>query len=201
MVGSNIANVGMVIGVSAVAATVVVRRGVLTADVPIMIGFSMLLVALSADGEISRHDGAFLIVSLAAFSAYAYRRAWKVRGPPDGGGDGEGPGRPAAAGAPPAAGALKFYAGPGAKIAAGVALLGAGAWLAVENAVVLAQSFGLSERLIGITVIAVGTSLPELVTSVVAIRKGHTDIGIGNIIGSNIYNILMITGVAAAMPG
>ena len=78
-------------------------------------------------------------------------------------------------------------------------LLGVGAYLTVENAVVLAKEFGLSEKLIGLTVIAIGTSLPELITSIIAIRKGHTDIGVGNIIGSNIYNILMIMGVGAAL--
>jgi len=65
----------------------------------------------------------------------------------------------------------------------------------------LAESFGLSERIIGITVIAIGTSLPELITSIIAIRKGHTDIGIGTIIGSNIYNILMIMGIGATIAG
>ena len=74
-----------------------------------------------------------------------------------------------------------------------------GAYLTVENSVILAKEFGLSEKIIGLTVIAIGTSLPELITSVIAIRKGHTDIGVGNIIGSNIYNILMIMGVGAAL--
>ena len=76
-----------------------------------------------------------------------------------------------------------------------------GAILTVDNAVILAKEFGLSEKIIGLTVIAIGTSLPELITSIIAIRKGHTDIGIGNIIGSNIFNILMIMGVGAAIGG
>ena len=76
-----------------------------------------------------------------------------------------------------------------------------GAILTVDNAVVIASEFGLSEKIIGLTVIAVGTSLPELITSIIAIRKGHSDIGIGNIIGSNIYNILMIMGVGASLGG
>ncbi len=82
-----------------------------------------------------------------------------------------------------------------------MALLFFGATLTIDNAVILAESFGLSEIVIGITVIAIGTSLPELITSIIAIRKGHTDIGIGNIIGSNIYNILMIMGVGATIAG
>ena len=86
-------------------------------------------------------------------------------------------------------------------IGIGIVLLYVGAILTVENAVVLAKEFGLSEKIIGLTVIAIGTSLPELITSIIAIRKGHTDIGIGNIIGSNIYNILMIMGVGATLGG
>jgi cation:H+ antiporter len=86
-------------------------------------------------------------------------------------------------------------------IGIGIVLLYVGAILTVDNAVVLAQEFGLSEKIIGLTVIAIGTSLPELITSIIAIRKGHADIGIGNIIGSNIYNILMIMGVGAVLGG
>jgi len=79
--------------------------------------------------------------------------------------------------------------------------LAIGAHLTVDNAVILAKEFGLSEKIIGLTVIAIGTSLPELITSIIAIRKGHADIGVGNIIGSNIYNILMIMGVGATLGG
>ena len=76
-----------------------------------------------------------------------------------------------------------------------------GAILTVDNAVILAKEFGLSEKIIGLTVIAIGTSLPELITSIITQEKGHSDIGIGNIIGSNIYNILMIMGVGATLGG
>jgi len=86
-------------------------------------------------------------------------------------------------------------------IGLGIGFLYVGAILTVDNAVVLAKEFGLSEKVIGLTVIAIGTSLPELITSIIAIRKGHSDIGVGNIIGSNIYNILMIMGVGATLGG
>ena len=82
-----------------------------------------------------------------------------------------------------------------------MALLYAGSVLAVDNIVDIADSIGVSEKIIGITVLAIGTSLPELITSVAAIRRGETNIGIGNILGSNIYNILMIAGVAAIISG
>ena len=185
VIGSNIANIGMVIGIAAIITTLAVQRGILKKEVPIMIGVSLLLVALSLDGTISQYDGALLIGSLILFTAYIYRDAKKKRVRNE---------------APPADAVQKNpYLRSGGLIGMGVALLGVGAWLAIENAVVLAQSFGLSEKIIGITVIAIGTSLPELITSVIAIRRGHTDIGIGNIIGSNIYNILMIMGIAAAI--
>ena len=83
----------------------------------------------------------------------------------------------------------------------GIAFLYVGAIFTVDNAVILAKEFGLSEKIIGLTVIAIGTSLPELITSIIAIRKGHADIGVGNIIGSNIYNILMIMGMGATLGG
>lgn len=184
VIGSNIANVGMVIGVASITTALAVQRGMLKRMIPIMIGVSVLLVVLSADGTISRYDGGILIGALAVFTFYTYRDARR---------------QVVQADRPRGSERRTAYARHGGSIAAGVALLGAGAWLAIENAVVLAEHFGLSERIIGITVIAIGTSLPELITSVIAIRKGHTDIGIGNIIGSNIYNILMIMGVAAGM--
>jgi len=83
----------------------------------------------------------------------------------------------------------------------GAALLYFGGFLTVDNAVLIAENLGISETVIGITIIAIGTSLPELVTSVIAIRKGHTDIGIGTIVGSNIYNILMILGISSVITG
>lgn len=226
VIGSNIANVGMVIGIAAMLAVIPVTRRVLRREIPLMIAFSLLLVALSAHGGgLSQPDGAVLIAALVAFSAYVYmsarRRRKRAPAPADSPSAGRRP-EPAAAvprgvSSPPPAAAhapaaaehaaaaaavgerAPDYAKNGALIAAGVALLAGGAWLAIEHAVVIAGIFGMSDRLIGITVIAVGTSAPELITSIIAIRRGHTDIGIGNIVGSNIYNVLMITGVAAAV--
>lgn len=228
VVGSNIANVGMVIGIAAMLAAIPVTRRVLRREIPLMIGFSLLLVVLSAHGGgLSQADGAVLIAALVAFSAHVYVSARRgaprppVPAPAPAGSAGAPRGvtapPPAAAHAPAAAEhaaaeaeaaasvaagrgrAAGEYARNGALIAAGVALLAGGAWLAIENAVAVAGMFGMSDRLIGITVIAVGTSAPELITSIIAIRRGHADIGVGNIVGSNIYNVLMITGVAAAV--
>lgn len=204
--GSNIANVGMVIGIAAMLAALPVGNRVLRREIPLMIAFSLLLVALSAHGSgLSQADGAILIAALVAFSAYMYANARRMRAsasasvadvPASASSTARPPGSPQAGGGGQRAAS---YARSGLLIGAGSALLGAGAWLAVENAVVIAGIFGMSDRLIGITVIAIGTSAPELITSIIAVRRGRADIGIGNIIGSNVYNVLMITGVAAAV--
>jgi cation:H+ antiporter len=186
VIGSNIANVGMVIGIAAIMATIVISRSTLRKEIPIMLGVSFLLIALSIDGELSIYDGIILIGSLVVFTIFTFKDAKKQR---DQNNDVTKDTK------------NKVYLKAAGLIVIGIILLGVGAYLTVENAVVLAKEFGLSERLIGLTVIAIGTSLPELITSVIAIRKGHTDIGVGNIIGSNIYNVLMIMGVGAALGG
>ena len=186
IVGSNIANVGMVIGVSAILIPIAVGRSVLRKEIPIMLGISFLLVLVSLDGELSQYDGILFLVGLGMFAIFTYKNAMKHREKN-----------------------LEtiieekhnVYPKSIGLIGLGIVLLYVGAYLTVENSVILAKEFGLSEKIIGLTVIAIGTSLPELITSVIAIRKGHTDIGVGNIIGSNIYNILMIMGVGAALGG
>ena len=186
IVGSNIANVGMVIGVAAILVPLVVRKSVLRKEIPIMLGVSMLLVLISVDGEISQYDGVLLLIGLGVFAFYTFRNALKQRETSK---DDVNPGK------------NNVYLKSAGLIGIGVVVLYIGAILTVDNAVIIATEFGLSEKIIGLTVIAIGTSLPELITSIIAIRKGHTDIGIGNIIGSNIYNILMIMGVGAALGG
>jgi len=184
IVGSNIANVGMVIGVAAIIVPLAVSKSTIRKEIPIMLGVSLLLVALSVDGELSQYDGVILLVLLIVFSIFTYKDAKKQRDENPEEIDGSNNG---------------VYLKAAVLIVIGMVLMGSGAYLTVENAVVLAKEFGLSEKIIGLTVIAIGTSLPELITSVIAIRKGHTDIGVGNIIGSNIYKILMIMGVGAAL--
>jgi cation:H+ antiporter len=185
VIGSNIANVGMVIGIAAIIAPLVVSKKTIRSEVPIMLGVSLLLIALSLDGEISLYDGILLIGSLIVFTVYTYKDVKKQR----------------IKNTDESTQKKNVYARSFGLIVIGIVLLYIGAVLTVDNAVILAQSFGLSERIIGITVIAIGTSLPELITSVIAIRRGHADIGIGNIIGSNIYNILMIMGIGATIGG
>lgn len=186
IIGSNIANVGMVIGVAAIMATILVSKSVLKKEIPIMLGVSFLLILLSLDGELSFYDGILLLAGLVVFGFYTYKDAMKQRQENKENAE---------------QGQKNIYPKSFGLIGIGVVLLYVGAILTVDNAVVLAKEFGLSEKIIGLTVIAIGTSLPELITSVIAIRKGHADIGVGNIIGSNIYNILMIMGVGAALGG
>lgn len=186
IVGSNIANVGMVIGLAAILVPLAVGKSILKKEIPIMLGVSILLILLSIDGELSTYDGVLLLAGLGVFGYYTYKDAMKQRDEnqeeiiPN---------------------TNNVYLKSAGLIGIGVVLLYVGAILTVDNAVILAKEFGLSETIIGLTVIAIGTSLPELITSVIAIRKGHADIGVGNIIGSNIYNILMIMGVGAALGG
>ena len=186
IIGSNIANVGMVIGVAAILVPLAVSKSTLRKEIPIMLGVSFLLVLLSIDGELSTYDGILLLAGLGVFAYYTFKDAMKQR---------------AENKEEIKQGANNVYLKSAGLIGIGVVLLYVGAILTVDNAVILAKEFGLSEKIIGLTVIAIGTSLPELITSIIAIRKGHADIGVGNIIGSNIYNILMIMGVGAALGG
>lgn len=186
VIGSNIANIGMVIGISAILIPLAINKSVLRKEIPIMLGVSVLLVLISIDGELSNYDGVLLLVGLGIFGYYTFKDAMKQRQDnkdeaPQGG--------------------KNVYLKSFGLIGLGVGLLYVGAIFTVDNAVILAKEFGLSEKIIGLTVIAIGTSLPELITSIIAIRKGHSDIGVGNIVGSNIYNILMIMGVGAALGG
>ena len=186
IVGSNIANVGMVIGVSAILIPVAIQKSVFRKEIPIMLGVSFLLVLLSIDGELSQYDGALLLVGLGVFAFFTFRDALKQRTTTKDNSENT---------------QNNIYVKSFGLIGIGIVVLYIGAMLTVDNAVIIASEFGLSEKIIGLTVIAIGTSLPELITSIIAIRKGHSDVGIGNIIGSNIYNILMIMGVGAALGG
>jgi cation:H+ antiporter len=176
-----------VIGISAILVPVVVQKKIVRKEVPIMIGVSLLLIALSLDNGISQWEGAVLIAGLFAFTYFLYRSAKKQR---DNDSESE-----------IISTKKNFLVKSLGFVGLGIALLWGGAILTIDNAIIIAQTLGVSERIIGLTIIAIGTSLPELITSIIAIRKGHHDIGIGNIIGSNIYNVLMIVGVGAAIGG
>lgn len=178
VVGSNIANIGMVLGAAAVLGAVCINPATVRREVPLVLGVSVLLLGVSADGHIGWVEGAVLLGGLAAFTAYMFRR------PRHGSDAGRG-------GSPP-------YRNAG-MVVLGAALLYLGAVLTVDGSVLVAGWFGIPPHVIGITVIAVGTSLPELVTTIAAVRRGRTDIGVANIIGSNVLNVLLVVGAASVV--
>ena len=197
IIGSNISNVGMVIGISAIFAPLLISKITVRKWIPIMIGVSLLVIAMSYDGEISQMDGVILIVALIGFTIYTIKtvKTHAITNTEN-------------IGTQHVEGELflsryKIETLPKAfaLIGIGIVLLFLGGHFTVNGAVAVAESFGLSQLVIGVIIVGIGTSLPELITSVIAIARKQTDIGVGNIVGSNIYNILLILGIAATMVG
>jgi len=179
VVGSNIANITLVLGAAVVVFPVAVERDVLRLHWPVMLAASLLLAVLLRDHVLGRWEGGLLLMLAVAYvvaSVRFARRAWEPSG------------TVVPARRVPAALLL---------VLAGVVAAGVGADLFVRGAGGLARTLGASEQLIGLTVVAVGTSLPELITSLVAAFRKQPDISLGNLIGSNIFNILGILGVTA----
>jgi len=197
IIGSNISNVGMVIGISAIFAPLLISKITVRKWIPIMIGVSLLVIAMSYDGEISQMDGVILIAALVGFTIYTIKtvKTQAITNTEN-------------IGTQHVEGELflsryKIETLPKALalIGTGIVLLFLGGHFTVNGAVAVAESFGLSQLVIGVIIVGIGTSLPELITSVIAIARKQTDIGVGNIVGSNIYNILLILGIAATMVG
>ena len=186
VVGSNIGNVALILGLAALVRPMKVRSELIRREVPLMIAVTLLLCLLLYDGALSRVDGLILVMGSVAYTAFAYLAARRDRS------------KVVAEEFEDALAQPKRAAWVDALlVVAGFALLLFGARLLVGGATNIAESFGVSQVVIGLTVIAVGTSLPELATSVVAAAKGEADVAFGNVIGSNILNILLILGVAA----
>ena len=178
IVGSNILNVLVILGLASAIVPIAVGSSTLKVDAPFMIAISAIFLALGWDGSITRLDGIILLVLFAAYIGYMIREALRANEEGD---------------------EIKDMALWQMLLATvgGLALVVWGADVAVDAATELARIFGLSERFIGLTVVALGTSLPELFTSVTAARKGNADIAIGNIVGSNIFNILFVVGLSS----
>lgn len=184
VLGSNIFNLLMVAGLSAVVCPLVMDRTLLRRDWPISVGAAiLLLVYILPDLTISRIEGIILLLLFTMVLGTQIRAALKNRDTLASEED-EVPMRP-----------LMI----GVNIVLGLACIIIGGQLAVNGATGIARMFGLSETLIGLTIVAIGTSLPELVTSLVAARKGQNEIAMGNVIGSNIFNLLLILGVSATI--
>lgn len=184
VVGSNIANVGLILGLTALVYPLATGRSTVTRELPLMLAVSLLLWPV-VQGGISRVEGAVLFALLIAYVV------WQLKlGSTDPAAVEEAEREAAEEEAIPTGQALL-----GAVI--GIALLVAGAQALVTGATALAQALGISERVIGLTMLALGTSLPELASSLIAATRRHTELVLGGIIGSNIFNILAILGLTA----
>ncbi len=189
IIGSNIANILLILGLAAVVAPLLVAPQLLRREVPAMIGISLLLWLLAADGSLTRGDGALLVALLGAFLAatlWANRSARPAGGPitPTG----SAPDR-----------SMSTLAWNLALVIGGLILLVAGAQWLVDGAVAAARALGVGEVIIGLTVVAVGTSLPEIATSMLASIRGEREIAVGNVVGSNILNILGVMGLTTLL--
>ena len=186
VVGSNIANVALICGIAALVRPLVVEARLVRVDIPLMLAASVAVAALLlVGGGIGRLAGALLVAALVAWIAW---RIVVVRRESDAVRDEFGAGIDTI---------LAFPLGQIALIVLGIGTLALGATLLVNGATVIARGLGLTPAVIGLTVVAVGTSLPELATSVVAARRNQGDIAVGNIVGSNLFNLLAILGLTA----
>jgi cation:H+ antiporter len=189
VLGSNICNVLLILGMSATVAPLVVAQRLVRLDVPVMVGVSFLVLVFGLDGTISTLDGILLLGGALAYTGFLILQSRHEN-------------RMVQAeyaaefGAPVSRGGwlINLFL-----IVAGFALLVLGSRWLVSGAVTVAQVFGVSELVIGLTVVAIGTSLPELATSIIATIKGERDIAVGNVVGSNIFNILLVLGTAGVV--
>ncbi|MEE3385163.1 MAG: calcium/sodium antiporter [Prevotella sp.] len=174
VVGSNIFNAMLIVGTAALVAPMTILKSTVKKDIPFAILASAMLIPMTLDGNISRLDAALLFVVFIAFMIYTVRSAKNGKSQDE-----------AEAKQMPVWQAIAFFI-------LGLACLIVGSNLFVDGATEVASLLGVSEAVIGLTIVAGGTSLPELATSVVAARKGQSAIAMGNVIGSNVMNILMI---------
>lgn len=187
VIGSNIANIGLILGVTGLITPLSVKAVLLRREIPIMILFSLGVVVLTPDGVINRLDGSILLLAFAAFNVMLYRWAKQERN--------ERKGLLADLDEAPQCG--RNRAREFSWLLLGILALVLGSRMMVEGAVNLARMVGVSELVIAITLVAFGTSLPELAASISAAYHGETDLAIGNVVGSNIANLLLILGATA----
>ena len=185
VVGSNIANVGLVLGLTAIISPLIITKKRFKDSLPSILIATFLLLALTWDYHLSRLEGIIMTFGLALYLwrilSHREEAVFEIE-------EDEG----------------KYFpkAGIGVQailIIVGLALLVYGANLMVKGGINIARTFGISEWLIGISIIAIGTSLPEIISSIMSARRGHSEMALGNIFGSNIFNILMVLGITATM--
>ncbi|PWJ67802.1 cation:H+ antiporter [Fibrobacter sp. UWB15] len=186
--GSNIANIALILGATALISPILMQRSVIRGDLPILIAVSLLSIALVWDGSVVRWNGVLLLVVFALVMAYSiWRELKKARVEASNSVEEE------SAGKQTSLGKSIFW------LVLGLALLVASSRALVWGAVEIARTLGVSDLLIGLTIVAIGTSLPELASSIAAARKGENDLALGNIIGSNLFNTLAVVGLAATI--
>jgi len=191
VVGSNICNIALVLGLAAVFQPITSHRSVIARDIPIMLGISLYLLLLSLDSKIGRLDGATLFAGIILYTYFNYYFAIKESKPVSGG--------EKMALESTSEKTEHVTAKPRQIVLIVVGIIGvvAGAEILIDSAVKIMQVLGVSEKFIGLTIVAFGTSLPELATSVVAALRKELDLSIGNLIGSNVFNILSVLGAAS----
>jgi cation:H+ antiporter len=199
VVGSNLFNVLFILGISAVIVPLVVHQQIIRQEVPIMIGASLLLWAMAADGGISRWEGFLLAGLVIAYTIFVIRQSRRETAATQAEVEAE---YGEAFDDASASGWDSHWSMQLVMLFAGLGLLVLGANWLVEAAVAFAKYLGVSELIIGLTIVAVGTSLPEVATSILAALRGERDIAVGNVVGSNIFNILSVLGFSASIaPG
>lgn len=189
--GSNIANIALILGATALISPILMQRSVLRGDLPILLAVSVLSIILVWDGSVARWNGILLLAVFAAAMAYSIHRELKKAKLEkseslSGNADSAEPKKVSL-------GKSIFW------LVLGLVLLVVSSRALVWGAVEIARTLGVSDLLIGLTIVAVGTSLPELASSIAAARKGENDIALGNIIGSNLFNTLAVVGLAATI--
>jgi cation:H+ antiporter len=189
IIGSNIYNVLLVLGASAIVAPLLVQQQLIRLDVPLMIGASLVFLAVALDGVVTFAEGGLMFGLLLVYLLFVWRVSRRERADVVAEYEGEFGYQPP--------GGLRPKLVNVALVAGGVLLLVFGAGWLVDGAVSIAAGLGVSDLVIGLTIVAIGTSLPELTTSLVAAIRGERDIAVGNVVGSNIFNILSVLALTA----
>ena len=182
VIGSNIFNILFILGISSLIVPLIVNDQLVRLDVPVMIAVSAMVFLMAADGTISRIDGVALSAGIIGYTVFLLRHSRQSQSE---NGQAHEPG------------SARTWVGSIGLVVIGLGALVLGSRWLVDGATVIARTIGVSELVIGLTVVAAGTSLPEVATSIVAGVRGQRDIAVGNVVGSNIYNILMVLGFAA----
>jgi len=193
VIGSNIANIGLILGVAALIKPAHVHGALRQRELPVLLASTALVPLLLIDDVVTRWEAAALVLVAVGYTAWMIRAARGARTFKTAKGEARAQEEAAdVAGAPTSRGTARAAL----TAAAGLAVLLVGGSIFIDGAVSVARIIGMSDRLVGLTIVAVGTSLPELVTSVIAARRGHSDLAVGNVVGSNIFNVLLCLGIA-----